>query len=340
LFFKSAILKKTFASSSSIILACEPFDETLETLSKNSLDFETAKDILNQTTAGLLNYHSNNLVHGDITSSQIAIFNNSDNKIAKICKFPVHGKANAIFISLCNLTRTFIHLIWHFKIFVKLLIIHERKRVVLQLIDMLSLSISFTYSLINFMVVNINYSYSSVSIIDKTGSPSMPNDIRMMGHIYRDLFKRVGDVPPLCHHLIQSMIGTRDERVLPCEAVFYHPLFWSPGEVTDFLLVVGDFYKDNPTIDRNSNLESNRNGKLTQEFQHLKTNRSAIEYFLSYVRFILFPIVLNEDNFSLFESHLISKMIFIYKYGHDYNQKKICTVCLVYSSFILLLLSI
>ncbi len=167
----------------------------------------------------------------------------------------------------------------------------------------------------------------------------MPNDIRRMGHIYRDLFKQVDDVPPLCQHLIQSMIGTGDERVPPCEAVFYHPLFWSPGEIADFLLVVGDFYKDNPTIDRNSNLEPNRNGKLTQEFQHLKTNRSAIEYFLSYVRFILFSIVLMRIISRYFvESHLISKKIFIYKYGHYYNQKKY--VYLVYISFILLFLCI
>jgi serine/threonine protein kinase len=60
---------------------------------KNSLGFETAKDILTQITSGLLEYHNNNLVHGDVGSSQIAIFNNNENIIAKLTKFPINGKS-------------------------------------------------------------------------------------------------------------------------------------------------------------------------------------------------------------------------------------------------------
>ena len=129
------------------------------------------------------------------------------------------------------------------------------------------------------------------NLIDNTIMPSVQNDIRRLGQIYLDLFKQVKDVPPLCHHLIQSLKGTRDECVPSSEAIFYHPFCWSFGEMADFLLVAGDFYNDNPNIDKNSTLEKDQqNINSKDEFQHLKTNRSAIEYFLSHVRFIVFPI--------------------------------------------------
>jgi hypothetical protein len=225
-------------------LACEPFNETLETLSKkkNSLDFETAKDILTQTTAGLLDYHSNNLVHGNITSSQVAIFKNSEKIIAKISKFPFisDGKENYDFFS-----RNFV----------------------------------FTSTSRHL----IKLCFSTIDE-ERTEQPSMQNDIRRLGQIFLDLFKQVTDVPPLCHHLIQSMQDSRDECVPSCEALFYHPFFWSSGEIAEFLLVAGDFYRDNPNIDKNTILKSKQNS-VKKEYQHLKKNRSAIEYFLTHVSF-------------------------------------------------------
>ncbi|KAI9565923.1 ankyrin repeat protein [Daphnia sinensis] len=74
-----------------LVLACEPFDETLDTwmaTNSQSISFETAKEILTQITTGLVYYHSNNLIHGNLTSSQIAI-TNSGTIIAKISKFPI-----------------------------------------------------------------------------------------------------------------------------------------------------------------------------------------------------------------------------------------------------------
>jgi hypothetical protein len=97
LFFFSNPYKPILTTFSFITLACEPFDDTLETFivrKKNSLDFETKKEIFNQITAGLFEYHSINLVHGNITSSQIAISNSNEKIIAKISKFPIYGKTN------------------------------------------------------------------------------------------------------------------------------------------------------------------------------------------------------------------------------------------------------
>lgn len=119
--------------------------------------------------------------------------------------------------------------------------------------------------------------------------PSIQNDIRKLGQIYFDIFKQVKDVPPLCFHLIQSLKCTRDECVPQCETIFYHPLFWSSEGIAEFLLVAGDFYKGNPNIDRISVLEQNhQNLKSKHEFQHLKTNRSAIEYFLTQASILFF----------------------------------------------------
>ena len=39
------------------------------------------------------------------------------------------------------------------------------------------------------------------------------------------------------------MTNDKDDFVPSCEAIFYHPFFWSPEEILDFLLVVYDFYK-------------------------------------------------------------------------------------------------
>ncbi|KAK4018932.1 hypothetical protein OUZ56_000967 [Daphnia magna] len=196
-----------------LMLACEPFDETLDTwMAKNSqsINFETAKDILTQITTGLVYYHSNNLVHGNLTSSQIAI-TNSGTVTAKICKFLIDEK-------------------------------------------------------------------------DCTKNPSsmIQNDIRKLGQIYADLLQQTLDVPScISDHLIQSMQDERDECVPPSEAILYHPFFWLSEESADFLLVAGDFYKENPNIDRNSRLITVTSP--ASERQHLKTNRSAIEYFLSHV---------------------------------------------------------
>ncbi|KAI9565926.1 ankyrin repeat protein [Daphnia sinensis] len=196
-----------------LVLACEPFDETLDTwMAKNSqsINFETAKEILVQITTGLVYYHSNNLIHGNLTSSQIAI-TNSGTVTAKICKFLINEKD-------CT----------------------------------------------------------------KNSSSTMQNDIRKLGQIYADLLRQALDVPSSCSdHLIQSMQDKRDECVPPSEAILYHPFFWLSEESADFLLVAGDFYKENPNIDKKSQLTTV--SSPAPERQHLKTNRSAIEYFFTRV---------------------------------------------------------
>ncbi|KZS03583.1 putative Ankyrin repeat domain-containing protein 61 [Daphnia magna] len=118
---------------------------------------------------------------------------------------------------------------------------------------------------------------------DCTKNPSsmIQNDIRKLGQIYADLLQQTLDVPLCSDHLIQSMQDERDECVPPSEAILYHPFFWLSEESADFLLVAGDFYKENPNIDRNSRLITVTSP--ASERQHLKTNRSAIEYFLSHV---------------------------------------------------------
>ncbi|XP_057370599.1 uncharacterized protein LOC130691644 isoform X2 [Daphnia carinata] len=76
-------------SDKNLVLACEPFDEVLKTwMEKNSqLTLNEAKEILIQITLGLVYYHSNELIHGNLTSSQIAITNSNNAVTAKICKF-------------------------------------------------------------------------------------------------------------------------------------------------------------------------------------------------------------------------------------------------------------
>ena len=81
-----------------LVLASEPFNETLETWkAKNSqLDLKVVKKILTQITKGLVFYHSHNLVHGNLSLSQIAIFDdvNSGEMTAKIFKFPILNDGN------------------------------------------------------------------------------------------------------------------------------------------------------------------------------------------------------------------------------------------------------
>ena len=114
----------------------------------------------------------------------------------------------------------------------------------------------------------------------------MQNDIRRLGRIFLDLFDEQVIVTSPLYHLIRAMTDIRDDECVPsCEAVFYHPFFWSVEEIADFLIVAMDFYKANPNIDRTSTIVQSINSK--QEFQHLKTNRSVFEYFQSQVSIII-----------------------------------------------------
>lgn len=137
-----------------------------------------------------------------------------------------------------------------------------------------------------FQIFNSLVTIASFVLAEKdcTKNPSsmIQNDIRKLGQIYADLLQQTLDVPScISDHLIQSMQDERDECVPPSEAILYHPFFWLSEESADFLLVAGDFYKENPNIDRNSRLITVTSP--ASERQHLKTNRSAIEYFLSHV---------------------------------------------------------
>lgn len=82
-------------SAKNLVLACDPFGETLNTwVTKNSqsISLGKAKEILTQITTGLMYYHSNNLIHGNLTSSQIAITDSAGVITAKIAKFPIEDE--------------------------------------------------------------------------------------------------------------------------------------------------------------------------------------------------------------------------------------------------------
>ncbi len=78
------------------MLACEPFYQTLESWKEQTsqIDFEVAKEVLTQITRGLVFYHSNDIVHGNLTSKQIAIYSEKEKITAKIFMFPVNDGMN------------------------------------------------------------------------------------------------------------------------------------------------------------------------------------------------------------------------------------------------------
>lgn len=69
-------------------MAFEPFNETLETWlerrDRKQLDCETETDILRQITKGLMHYHTNKLTHGNLSLSQIVIFEKESTIVAKV----------------------------------------------------------------------------------------------------------------------------------------------------------------------------------------------------------------------------------------------------------------
>lgn len=75
-------------------MAFEPFNETLETWAKRieKLNFDVVIEVLCQITNGLAYYHSNQLIHGNITADQVVIYDDGNSTTAKIAKFTFDGK--------------------------------------------------------------------------------------------------------------------------------------------------------------------------------------------------------------------------------------------------------
>jgi hypothetical protein len=82
-------------------MAFEPFNETLETWLKKGdrkpLECDIINDILCQITKGLVFYHSNKFTHGNLSLSQIVIFEKGTGPdsaiVAKVALFSLnHGR--------------------------------------------------------------------------------------------------------------------------------------------------------------------------------------------------------------------------------------------------------
>lgn len=77
-------------------MAFEPFSETLVTWlikrkERKQLESEIINDILHQITKALVYYHSNKLAHGNLSLSQIVIFEKGTASIvAKVASFSLN----------------------------------------------------------------------------------------------------------------------------------------------------------------------------------------------------------------------------------------------------------
>lgn len=83
----------------------------------------------------------------------------------------------------------------------------------------------------------------------------MSDDVRKLGQIYEDLLspseKNLMQVYST-QHLILSMKNQNDEFIPPCDAIFYHPLFWDSEDITDFILLTGEICKEPEEIEDSS----------------------------------------------------------------------------------------
>ena len=112
-----------------------------------------------------------------------------------------------------------------------------------------------------------------------------------MGQIYSTVLNQTeNNYSFSTRHLILSMTKDEDEFVPPCEAIFYHPFFWSPEEILDFLLVVYDFYEkeEERNNKKTANLLENESLAIPEELRNLfqqcnipvpKTDKDAIKAF-------------------------------------------------------------
>ena len=79
-------------------MAFEPFHETLDIWKQKTvkLDFQTVKEIFVQIIKGLAYCHSKNFIHGNLTSSQIVIFQKENSLVVpKISKFQLTEGGNS-----------------------------------------------------------------------------------------------------------------------------------------------------------------------------------------------------------------------------------------------------
>lgn len=129
----------------------------------------------------------------------------------------------------------------------------------------------------------------------------MLDDVRKLGKIYEDALSRLEKNPMLfdTQHLISSMKNQNDEFVPPCDAIFYHPLFWDLEGIIDFILLTGNISEENLEIGNSLVTEMEYETSKTSEnildnlFQHTKsipkTNRDLIQAISKEVSF-LFPL--------------------------------------------------
>jgi hypothetical protein len=78
-------------------MAFEPFNETLETWlekrERKQLEWEIINEILRQITKGLVHYHTNKITHGNLSLSQIVIFEKESTIVAKVATLELsHGR--------------------------------------------------------------------------------------------------------------------------------------------------------------------------------------------------------------------------------------------------------